>query len=282
VSLTLRGIEHVHDHGRPWATRALEGVSMTVERGALTAVLGASGCGKSTLLRIAAGLLQPTSGDVDVDGCSLYGREGADARRRVGLVFQRPESQLFADTVVDDVAFGPTNLGMGRDEAVAAARQALSAVGLDPESFGGRSPFHLSGGEARRAAIAGVLAMDPEYLLLDEPTAGLDRDGREAVFAAIASARDGAGVVIVSHDPDEALQIADDVLLLVEGTAVYAGPVAELLDQPTPLTEADLPVPEVLRVSVMLRSRGVAVPRTRTIDPLHEADAVADALGGQR
>ena len=174
MGLTVEGAGHVYGNGTAWAQRALGGVSLTVESGELVAVLGATGSGKSTLLRLMTGLLAPTEGRVLVDDEEAC---AALARGRVGLVFQRPEAQLFAETVVDDVAFGPRNLGASLADSRVAARAALRAVGLDPAVFGQRSPFTLSGGEARRVAVAGVLAMRPAYLLLDEPTAGLDAHG---------------------------------------------------------------------------------------------------------
>ncbi len=214
MPLTLTGIGYTYASGTGFAVSAVRDVSFEVAVGELVLVLGATGSGKSTLLRLAAGLLEPQPGHATIDGAPLDRRT---ARGSVGLVFQDAEAQLFADTVVDDVAFGPRNLGHSAEDAQALAREALASVGLDPQLFGERSPFSLSGGEARRAAIAGVLAMQPRYLLADEPTAGLDAPGRSALRRLLLDARSRAGVVVVSHTAEEFLGAADRVLVLSDG-----------------------------------------------------------------
>jgi energy-coupling factor transporter ATP-binding protein EcfA2 len=278
VGLTIEDMGFVYGLGTAYARRALEGVSLAVEPGGMAVVLGATGSGKSTLLRLAAGLLVPTDGRVVVDGIDAMGPESRRLRGRVGLVFQRPESQLFAASVGDDVAFGPKNLGATDSEARRTAEEALACVGLDPGAFGPRSPFSLSGGEARRAAIAGVLAMRPAYLLLDEPTAGLDAAGRDAVIASIATARRRAGVIVVTHDAEEFLPSAEQALVLADGAPVFAGGPAELLADPTPLIVAGLALPEVLEVQVLAREAGCTLPMS-TLDPALAADMLASACG---
>lgn len=275
MGLTVEGAGFVYNRGTAYASRALSGVSLSCERGALVVVLGATGSGKSTLLRLAAGLEPPTEGSVLVDGIAT-GVTGAGAvpRGTVGLVFQRPESQLFAETVADDVAFGPRNLGRNAEQARADVAASLAAVRLDPEAFGSRSPFTLSGGEARRVAIAGVLAMRPSYLLLDEPTAGLDAAGREAVLAAISTARERAGVVVVTHDAEEFLPSADAVLVLAAGETVFAGPPAGLLSDPAPLESAGLALPPVLEVQLRARQAGMRLPLL-TLDAVLAAELLA-------
>jgi energy-coupling factor transport system ATP-binding protein len=276
VSLRLSDVGFAYGQGAAYEQRALEGVSLQVEPGELALVLGATGSGKSTLLRLCAGLLPPMSGAVEVDGVSTTGAEASGLRGRVGLVFQNPESQFFAESVIEDVSFGPRNLGSSAEEAREAAQVALVAVGLDPEAFGFRSPFALSGGEARRVAVAGVLAMSPAYLLLDEPTAGLDGPGREAVFAAVASARSDAGVVVVTHDPEEWLGVADTVLVLGAGSPVFLGHVAELLADPVPLHSAGLCPPPVLETQYLARARGFVLPFI-SLDPAIAAEGLAAA-----
>jgi energy-coupling factor transport system ATP-binding protein len=276
VGLTVEAVGHVYGHGTAWAQRAVGGVDLTVEPGELVAVLGATGSGKSTLLRLMTGLLAPSEGSVLVDGTEA---SAALAHGRVGMVFQRPEAQLFAESVAEDVAFGPRNLGASAVEARAAADEALEAVGLDPRGFGGRSPFTLSGGEARRVAVAGVLAMRPAYLLLDEPTAGLDAGGRASVLAAVTRARESSGVVVVTHDPEEFLPDADRVLVLAGGTQVFSGAPALLLADPSPLAAAGLEAPPVLRVQLLMRAAGAALPML-TLDPGLAADVLASARGG--
>jgi len=254
VGLTLRDIDFTHSPGTPFATRALTGVSVDVSAGELVLVVGATGSGKSTLLRIAAGLLAPDSGSAELDGITLT---AGTARGRVGLAFQNPEQQLFADTVLDDVAFGPRNLGLSHDDALVRAEDALAAVGIDVAEFGERSPFTLSGGEARRVALAGVLAMQPACVLLDEPSAGLDARGRDALLVLLARVRAEAGVIVVSHDAEDLLRIADRVLVLAEGRPVFYGSADALVADPSPFERASLLAPEVLRVQQFARARGI-------------------------
>lgn len=277
MALTLSGISHTFGAGTSFSLQALVDVDLTIQAGRLTVVLGPTGSGKSTLLGIGSGLLSATAGVVKLDGVVadgvLAGRSSG-----VGLVFQSPENQLFAETVLDDVAFGPSNLGLDRAQARERARDALLAVDVDPDVFGARSPFALSGGEARRVALAGVLAMQPSYLLLDEPTAGLDAQGREAVLRALDRLMPSTGVAIVTHDAEEFLGRADDVLLLTEGRSVYCGPVEGLLRKPTLLEEAGLVVPDVVTVLHAARSAGIAVG-LETADPAGAAVLLARALG---
>jgi energy-coupling factor transport system ATP-binding protein len=251
-------------------TRALAGVSLRVEVGEVVLVVGATGSGKSTLLRLLAGLLEPAAGTIVVDG------EPPSARNGIGLVFQNPEMQFFAETVAADVAFGPKNLGLLEPEAV--AERALMSVGLDPAVFGERSPFTLSGGESRRAAIAGVLAMEPRYVLLDEPTAGLDRRGREAVLGAIEATRPHSGVLVVTHDPEQFLTLADRIILLAGGVVAFSGGAAAFMEHLGPDGADGLRLPEFARVSLLLRARGLNVP-TLGLEPVAAARAVASALG---
>ena len=275
MSLTLCGIGYTYAAGTGFSQRALESVSVSVAPGELVLVLGATGSGKSTLLRIAAGLLDGADGAATIDGEPLTRKS---ARGRVGLVFQDAESQLFAETLSADVAFGPRNMGRSDAEAAAAARDALVRVGLTPAEYGERSPFSLSGGEARRAAIAGVLAFGPRYLLLDEPTAGLDAMGRRAVNAIVSEARSHAGVVVVSHSAEEFLAAADRVVVLAAGRAVYDGPAADLIADPAPFASAGLLAPDVLRIQMLARARGCDVGPF-TLDPVHAAESLAGSFG---
>jgi len=280
VSLVLNGVSFTYGPGTHFETVALNGVDLALDPGELVLVLGATGSGKSTLLRVAAGLLAPTGGSVTLDGSSVDGPL-ADVPPGVGIVFQSPEIQLFADSVEADVAFGPRNQGLTEEAARDAAHRALRTVGLDPAVFGPRSPFSLSGGEARRAAIAGVLAMSPGYLLLDEPTAGLDPAGRAAVRDAVSAVRADAGVAVVTHDAEEFLQMADRVVLLAGGTVVYDGPAQTLVQEPERFGDAGLRAPEVLRVQMLARRRGLPLPRL-SADPAQAALLLAEAHGGAR
>lgn len=259
------------------ASRALEGVSLEVRPGELAVVIGPTGSGKTTLLRAAAGLLPLVSGSIELDGRSVS--DPGAARGAIGLVFQRPESQFFALTVEDDCAFGPRNLGEDAAGARAAAREALESVGLDPDAFGDREPWSLSGGEARRAGIAGVLAMRPRYVLMDEPTAGLDAAGRNSVRSAIERARRDAGVLVVTHDPELFLGDADRVLVLGGGRSVFMGDVPSFLDALPGLAGlGTVEPPEVARALLLARSRGADIPGRLTLDPCEAAAALATAV----
>ncbi len=275
MSLTLHNLGYTYAAGTGFSQQALEGVSLSVSPGELVLVLGATGSGKSTLLRIAAGLLGAEGGSATIDGEPLTRQT---ARGRVGMVFQDAESQLFAETVEADVAFGPRNMGRSAAEANAAAREALGRVGLPSGEYSARSPFSLSGGEARRVAIAGVLAFAPRYLLLDEPTAGMDARGRRAVEAIVSDARALAGVVVVSHSAEEFLGAADRVLVLAEGSPVYDGSAAELVADPAPFAAAGLLAPDVLLVQMRARALGCTVG-PYTLDPVVAARSLASALG---
>lgn len=269
MALTLTDISYTYSQGLPFAQRALEAVSLSVERGEMAVVLGPTGSGKSTLLRITAGLLAPSSGTITADGESVRG--GATARAGgVGIVFQSPETQLFAETVLDDVAFGPRNQGLSETAAHAQAKRALEIVGLDPADFGDRSPFGLSGGEARRVALAGVLAMSPRYLLLDEPTAGLDSAGRRDLAAALAQARTHSGLVVVTHDAEEFLPKADSALVLAQGRSAFLGQASELIQRPAALADAGIRPPAVLEALMRARARGASIPQL-TLDPREAA-----------
>lgn len=281
MGLTLERASHTYGAGTSYALQALAPVDFAVRIGEMAVVLGPTGSGKSTLLRLAAGLLEPTSGRVLLDGKPLAGPISPDGVA-IGLVFQSPESQLFAETVIDDVAFGPTNQGLERGAARERAHTSLAEVGLDPGQFADRSPFQLSGGEARRVALAGVIAMRPTYLLLDEPTAGLDRQGREAVLLAIEAARARAGILVVTHDAEEFLSRADTALVLSDGDVAYSGSAGALVDDPSPLTAAGLKAPEVLRVMLAGRQAGLDLPEL-SLDPCHAASLLAHAMArGER
>ena len=220
--MELRDVHHVYAAGTPFEVEALRGVSLTVEQGEVLGIVGGTGSAKSTLVRHMYLLLIPAGGEVLVDGVDATTFKKSELRRRIGLVFQFPEAALFAPTVEEDVAFAPRRLGLDEDEVRERVRGSLGLLGVG--DLAGRSPFALSGGEKRRVAIAGVLAMGPEVLILDEPTAGLDPATRGELLALILHLRDaGVSVVLVSHDLDEVAEVADRVCALHDGRVRAVG-----------------------------------------------------------
>lgn len=260
--LELRGLSHVYSAGTPFERRALDGVNLTIKRGECIALIGHTGSGKSTLIQHLNGLLRPTQGQVLFHGQDIFAR-GADLRGvrfRIGLVFQYPEYQLFEETVGRDIAFGPVNMGLNNREINRRVADALDMVGL-PREVAEKSPFELSGGQKRRVALAGVLAMQPEVLVLDEPTAGLDPVGREEMFALIRTLHEtrGTTIVLVTHSMEDAARMASRLVVLREGRIFLTGAPSEVFAQDEALTRAGLAVPQVTRILLELRRRGIAV-----------------------
>jgi len=261
VIIAVQDLHHTYLKGTPLARAALRGAHLTVKRGEIAALVGASGAGKTTLLHFLNGLLIP-----ERRGCvAILGQDTADPqtdldalRRRVGLVFQEAHQQLLERFVGDDVAYGPRQMGLERAEVRARVYEALEAVGLDPEAFVDRHTFSLSGGEMRRVALAGVLAMRPEVLLLDEATAGLDPRGRREVHRLLRSLRDERGMTIVfaSNDMEEVATLADSVTVLKEGQTVLEGAPSEVLAQPERLRLFGLAEPPTVRLAWALKRAG--------------------------
>lgn len=227
MRLELRDVTHVYAAGTPFAVDALRGVSLAVEAGEVLAIVGGTGSGKSTLVQHMNLILSPTSGSVLVDGVDAATLKKSELRRRVGLVFQFPEAALFAPTVEEDVAFAPQRMGLGEEAVRERVRESLAMLGAG--HLAERSPFSLSGGEKRRVAIAGVIAMGPEVLILDEPTAGLDPAAREDLLSLVRALRDvGICVVLVSHDLDEVAEVANRVCVMQKGQIRAFGTPAEV------------------------------------------------------
>lgn len=258
---------------------ALRGVNFRVEEGAVAAVLGAAGAGKSTLMLHLNGLLRAAPGSVSVDGFDPAASRAAlrEVRRRVGLVFQHPERQLFGATVGEDVAFGARNAGCSPDEIRRRVARALTDVGFDPEAVAGRSPFALSGGEQRRVAVAGVLALQPRYIVLDEPAAGLDGPGRSRLWELLhrLRARDNVGIAFVTHDVEEAARHADRMWVLQRGRVVLEGKPEDVLrpEHRDRLTAAGLALPAGAELAAGLVERGWDLP-----PGLYDEAAVARAV----
>ena len=263
--IEIRNLEYWYMRGTPLEVQALKGVDFDVYRGETVAVLGHTGSGKSTLIQHLNGLLRPHRGTVRVLDYDLSDPnvDVKTLRRRVGLVFQFPEAQLFEKYVGDDVAFGPRQLGLSREEVRERVREAMNAVGLDFETYKDRMTFTLSGGEKRRAALAGVLALRPEILVLDEPTAGLDPEGRRLILDLIRRLKDAWGLtlILVTHDMDTVAEMADRCFVLADGRPVLSGPPREIFGQPEVLRDLALDLPHVTEVMHTLAQRGVPVRR---------------------
>ena len=238
----------------------LRDVNLKINSGEFLALIGSSGSGKTTLMQHFTGLLKPDQGRVVIDGEDLWHDKVSltKIRRKIGLVFQFPETQLFEETVFADVAFGPRNLGLSESDVETRVRDALTAVAVDFDTFRDRSPIHLSEGEKRRVAIAGVLAMEPECLILDEPTAGLDQSGVEAIVNALrAYHAKGRTVILISHNLDLVAAVVERVVVLKEGGVFFDGPQSELFGDAALLRSCGLPAPRILSVIVALKDRGL-------------------------
>jgi len=305
MPIEIKEVSYLYEPGTPMEKEALDHVSLTFYEGQFTALIGHTGSGKSTLIQLLNGLLKPSEGDVLYNGESIFasvesieaelkaGRKMAglsksllsgkrkrlskkelreekarrmrEIRRKVGLVFQYPEHQLFEMTVADDVAFGPKNLGLSDEEVNARVKKALKMVGMDIEedpALGQKSPFELSGGQKRRVAIAGVLAMEPEFLILDEPTAGLDPKGRDEILGEVAALRkeQGIAVILVSHSMEDVAKFADRIVAVEGGKIVLDGTPREVFSHKELLEKVGLGVPQMTELSAALKERGFDIP----------------------
>lgn len=260
--LEVRQLNYVYAKGTPFKKKALDNVSFAVEKGDFVGIIGHTGSGKSTLVQHLNGLLRASSGQVLVDGEDIWKnpKEIRRVRFRVGMVFQYPEHQLFEETVRRDIAFGPTNMGLSDEEIEARVKKAASFVGLRDEMLDA-SPFDLSGGEKRRVAIAGVMAMDPEILVLDEPTAGLDPRGREQMLEQITRYQkdNGTTVLLVSHSMNDVAATCNKVLVMNGGNAVMFDETAAVFSRAEELEAMGLSVPSVTRIMMGLRAKGFDV-----------------------
>ncbi len=267
--LQVKNLTHTYSIGTPFAHKALDNMCFSVERGEFIGIIGHTGSGKSTLMQHLNGLLKPSSGTILLDGKDIWSDKKLtrQARFRVGLVFQYPEYQLFEETVYKDIAFGPKNMGLSKDEVDRRVREAAGFVGLTAKQLD-CSPFDLSGGQKRRVAIAGVIAMEPEVLILDEPTAGLDPNGREDILANIESYRrsKNATIMMVSHSMNDVARLADRLLVLDHSHIAMDGTPREVFARARELEEIGLDIPEVTRVFLRLREMGLPVEPVYTID----------------
>ena len=267
--LEIKNLNHIYSAGTPFEHVALKDVSFSVERGEFIGIIGHTGSGKSTLMQHLNGLLKPTSGQVLLDGQDIWSDKKLtrQSRFRVGLVFQYPEYQLFEETVYKDIAFGPKNMGLSQEEVDRRVREAAGFVGLTDEQLE-VSPFDLSGGQKRRVAIAGVIAMEPEVLILDEPTAGLDPEGREGVLRNIEAYRQAknATIMMVSHSMSDVARLAGRLLVMSGAHLAMDGTPGEVFERAQELVEMGLDIPEVTRVFLRLQQLGLPVRQVYTIE----------------
>lgn len=264
MSIVIEKLNYVYMAGGPYETHALHDVSLTIEDGEFIGLIGHTGSGKSTLVQHLNGLLKPSSGRILVDGLDLADKQTDKraVRRKVGLVFQYPENQLFEETVEKDIAFGPKNLGLDDAEISRRVREAMAKVALDYDRLKDRSVFELSGGQMRRVAIAGVLAMEPGTLVLDEPCAGLDPKGREEILGLIRRLHEQAGttIVMVSHSMDDVASLAERVIVMNRGEVFMDGAPREVFSRGDDLRAIGLDVPQAVELAQCLRERGLPVP----------------------
>lgn len=264
MSIVIEHLNYVYMTGGPYETHALHDVSLTIGDGEFVGLIGHTGSGKSTLVQHLNGLLTPSSGRVLVDGLDLADKETdrRAVRCKVGLVFQYPENQLFEETVEKDIAFGPKNLGLAPDEIDRRVRDAMRRVALDYDSIAQRSVFELSGGQMRRVAIAGVLAMEPRVLVLDEPCAGLDPRGREEILGLINGLHKESGttIVMVSHSMDDVASLAERVIVMNKGEVAMDGTPREVFARGNELREIGLDVPQAVELAQRLREKGFDIP----------------------
>ena len=262
MGIILDNVSYTYQEGTPFASAALSDVSLTIDDGSYTAIIGHTGSGKSTILQLLNGLLVPTKGSVRVFNTLItstsINKQIRQIRKQVGLVFQFAENQIFEETVLKDVAFGPQNFGVSVEEAEAIAREKLDLVGID-ESLFERSPFELSGGQMRRVAIAGILAMEPSILVLDEPTAGLDPIGRKELMTLFEKLhQDGITIVLVTHLMDDVAEFADQVYVMEKGRLVKSGAPSLVFQNLEFMENIQLGVPKITRFAHRLAERGVS------------------------
>ena len=265
MSIKLSNIYHTYSKGTPFERLALQDVSLEIAKGEIVAIIGHTGSGKSTLVQHLNGLLKPDKGTATIDDVDITakGQQAKAARQQVGMVFQYPEHQIFAETVFEDIAFGPRNKGFNEEEVAKAVREAMAFVGLDYDTYAERSPFQLSGGQMRRVAIAGVVAMNPDYLVLDEPSAGLDPRSRNAVFREIMALHKSRGIaiVLVTHSMEEAVKYANRMLVINGGQVLFDGePAAIFKEHGAELVQVGVDVPQVYKLADLLRHKGISLP----------------------
>ena len=286
MSIIFDNVTYTYMPGTPYQRTAIQNINVTIRKGEFIGIIGHTGSGKSTLVQHMNGLIAPTSGQVTIDGIDLKSKakEARDARRRVGMVFQYPEHQLFEETIYQDIAFGPKNLGLSDEETDSRVRRAMDFVGLDYETFKDRSPFNLSGGQMRRVAIAGVIALEPDYLALDEPAAGLDPRGRDEIFGQIVKLHEKTGitVILVSHNMEDVARFASRVLVMNGGQISLDGQPLEIFSTGRQeLEAAGLAVPPFTALVDKLKAKGLPLSN-RHLTAHDVASEIAAAIRGPK
>ena len=286
MSVIVKNLTHIYDEGMPFASKALDDISFEIKDNDFVELIGHTGSGKSTLIQHLNGLLKPSSGQIIVNGFNITDKDLnlTEIRKRVGIVFQYPEYQLFEETVEKDIAFGPGNLGLDEEEISKRVRKSMEAVGLDYETYKDKSPFDLSGGQKRRVAIAGVIAMNPEVLILDEPTAGLDPGGRDEIFNLIKKLHRDNNITIIlsSHSMDDMAKLAQTIIVMNHGKIEFMGTPREVFtSHAARLREIGLDVPQVLELATKLRNKGFDIrPDVLTVEEIK--DEIRKVMRGRK
>ena len=261
MSILIKNLTYIYDEGMPFESKALDNISVEIKDQDFVGLIGHTGSGKSTLIQHLNGLLKPSSGDIYINDFKITDPDLnlTDIRKRVGVVFQYPEDQLFEETIEKDIAFGPSNLGLEKEEIDKRVRESMESVGLNYDKFKDKSPFELSGGQMRRVAIAGVIAMKPEVLILDEPTAGLDPSGRDEIFELIKRLHkeNNMTIILSSHSMDDMAKLAKTIIVMNKGKIEFMGSPKEVFKSNIErLKEIGLDIPQVLELAIKLRKQG--------------------------
>ena len=286
MSVIVKNLTYIYDEGMPFASKAIDDISFEIKDNDFVGLIGHTGSGKSTLIQHLNGLLKPSSGEIIVNGFNITDKDLnlTEIRKRVGIVFQYPEYQLFEETVEKDIAFGPGNLGLDEEEISKRVRKSMEAVGLDYETYKDKSPFDLSGGQKRRVAIAGVIAMNPEVLILDEPTAGLDPGGRDEIFNLIKKLHRDNNITIIlsSHSMDDMAKLAQTIIVMNHGKIEFMGTPREVFtSHAARLREIGLDVPQVLELATKLRNKGFDIrPDILTVEEVK--DEILKVMRGRK
>ena len=286
MSVIVKNLTYIYDEGMPFASKAIDDISFEIKDNDFVGLIGHTGSGKSTLIQHLNGLLKPSSGEIIVNGFNITDKDLnlTEIRKRVGIVFQYPEYQLFEETVEKDIAFGPGNLGLDEEEISKRVRKSMEAVGLDYETYKDKSPFDLSGGQKRRVAIAGVIAMNPEVLILDEPTAGLDPGGRDEIFNLIKKLHRDNNITIIlsSHSMDDMAKLAQTIIVMNHGKIEFMGTPREVFtSHAARLREIGLDVPQVLELATKLRNKGFDIrPDVLTVEEVK--DEILKVMRGRK